>query len=425
MILVDRSDNWRRRRRAAQMPGNAEVARAKAAALGVRERVRKIRALQERGNSALMLTAWHGDDESTKEPAPLLPETRQPHVREIACDQLPFRVPISRLPVEWAPIKARFCGELWEALEEAVDLEEVDEILLREGRPALAWSFGSGKAPVPFSYGLARRWIEDAVRGLTFDDLQRAAFPDHLHRMSVEYISGGKRATALSVRIARVIEGPAMAFPDLLVQNRSILIAAPPARGKTTLLRDFVRLLQELAPDRKVLLVDRSDEIGGASDIPHRCLGSNVQVLRLRGQPCAKVMARAFRNHSADVVVVDEIGGADEASMVLDLKSRGVTVIATCHGGLAEVLKSKALGRLLGGITSSTIGDEQAQSLVEFNKKRDEREGDSVFDTVVKIAALRRWVIHHDVDAAVDACLKHEEGYVEIREMDDSGALWT
>ncbi|KAJ3160566.1 Uncharacterized protein HDU86_000323 [Geranomyces michiganensis] len=118
-----------------------------------------------------------------------------------------------------------------------------------------------------------------------------------------------------------------------------------------------VRLLQEEAPDRKVLLVDRSDEIGGASDIPHRCLGSNVQVLRLRGQPCADVIARAFRNHSADVVVVDEIGGADEASMVLDLKSRGVTVITTCHGGLAEVLKSNALGRLLGEITSS-VGDE-------------------------------------------------------------------
>ncbi|KAJ3166409.1 hypothetical protein HDU88_003277 [Geranomyces variabilis] len=251
---------------------------------------------------------------------------------------------------------------------------------------------------------VARRWIEDAVRGLEFDDLQRAAFPDHLRRMSVEYTSGGKRPTALSIRIARVIQGPAIAFPDLLIQNRPILIArAPPARGKTTLLRDFIRLHQELAPDRKVLLVDRSDEIGGASDIPRRCL----------------------RNHGADVVVVDEIGGADKASMVLDLKSRGVTVIATCHGGLAEVLKSKALGRLLGGVTSSTIGDEQAQSLLEFNKKHYEREGDSVFDTVVELAALRRWVIHHDVEAAIDACLSSAEAYVEIRELDDDGVLWT
>ncbi|KAI8590229.1 hypothetical protein BDZ88DRAFT_506416 [Geranomyces variabilis] len=342
------------------VPENDEIARASAAAMGVRERLRKIRELQERGNSGLMLTPWHGDDESTKAPG------------RVGADQ--------------------------------------SQIL--------------GKAPVPFSYGLARRWIEDAVRGLEFDDLQRAAFPGHLHRMAVEY-NRQKEATQLSMRVARVVQGPAMVFPDLLIQNRSILIAAPPARGKTTLLRDFVRVLQELAPDRKIILVDRSDEIGGAADVPHKCLGSNVQVLRLRGQPCATVMARAFRNHSAEVVIVDEIGGTDEADMVMDLKSRGVTVIATCHGGLAEVLKSKALGRLLGGITSSTIGDEQAQSLVEFNKKHDEREGDSVFDTVVEIAALRRWVIHHDVDAAIHACLEHGEGYVEIREMDDSGALWT
>ncbi|KAJ3185506.1 hypothetical protein HDU87_000129 [Geranomyces variabilis] len=193
--------------------------------------------------------------------------------------------------------------------------------------------FGSGQAPVPFSFGMARKWIMDTVRGLEFDDLQRAAFPGHLHRMAVEY-NRPKEATQLSMRVARVVQGPAMVFPDLLIQNRSILIAAPPGRGKTTLLRDFVRVLQELAPDRKIILVDRSDEIGGAADVPHRCLGSNVQV-----------------DHSADVVVVDEIGGADEANIGAGPQEpRGVTVIATCHGGLATYLRRgfRGGGKLLG-----------------------------------------------------------------------------
>ena len=64
-------------------------------------------------------------------------------------------------------------------------------------------------------------------------------------------------------------------------------------------------------------------------------------------------MAEAVRNHSPEVIVVDEIGTEEEAETARLIAQRGVQLVATAHGEKFEDLVSnKTLRPLIGGSQS-------------------------------------------------------------------------
>ncbi|CAM9630354.1 unnamed protein product [Laminaria digitata] len=73
-------------------------------------------------------------------------------------------------------------------------------------------------------------------------------------------------------------------------------------------------------------------------------------------------MTEALQNHTPHTIVVDEISDKDEARACLDIKERGVRVVASAHGDLRSVLKSLELNTLVGGKTSVTVGDAMAKT---------------------------------------------------------------
>lgn len=67
-------------------------------------------------------------------------------------------------------------------------------------------------------------------------------------------------------------------------------------------------------------------------------------------------------------------------------------------------MKNPSLQDLIGGITSVTLGDDEARRR-RVQKSVLEREGPPVFDVAVEIIDRNTWRIHHNLSEAVDAIL--------------------
>ncbi|DBA81222.1 TPA: hypothetical protein ACH3X2_007035 [Trebouxia sp. C0005] len=81
--------------------------------------------------------------------------------------------------------------------------------------------------------------------------------------------------------------------------------------GKTTLLRGVVGLLANTF-NKRVVVVDTSNEIEGDGAVPHSCLGK-ARCMPVHDQSKQhEVLLQAVQNHNPQVIVVDEIGSADE-----------------------------------------------------------------------------------------------------------------
>lgn len=67
-------------------------------------------------------------------------------------------------------------------------------------------------------------------------------------------------------------------------------------------------------------------------------------------------------------------------------------------------MKNPSLQDLIGGITSVTLGDDEARRR-RVQKSVLEREGPPVFDVAIELIDRETWRIHHDLAEAVDAAL--------------------
>ncbi|MBQ3077298.1 MAG: stage III sporulation protein AA [Clostridia bacterium] len=151
-------------------------------------------------------------------------------------------------------------------------------------------------------------------------------------------VIGIRGITALCVRIAREHKGAAKPLLPVVwdgEQLHATLLAAPPACGKTTMLRDLCRLLS--LSGIRVAVIDERGELAGEGT--HRFdLGGTAEVLT--GLPKAKGMEQALRTLSPQVIVVDELGSEQEAEAVSALFQAGVAVVASCHAAnLAQLLR--------------------------------------------------------------------------------------
>src|SRR5207237_8026807 len=100
--------------------------------------------------------------------------------------------------------------------------------------------------------------------------------------------------------------------------------------GKTTLLRESARIIStEL--NKRVIIVDTSNEIAGDGDIPHPGIGSGRRMQVPRPELQHAVMIEAVENHMPEVIVIDEIGTEAEAHASRTIDGRGLRLIDTAH----------------------------------------------------------------------------------------------
>jgi len=150
----------------------------------------------------------------------------------------------------------------------------------------------------------------------------------------------------INFRIAREIKGAAnVIFNECFSDGiKSVIIAGPPAGGKTTVLRDLARQLSgdERGLLKKVFICDERGEIAASfGSESQNDIGINCDVAT--GYPKGEGIMTGLRAFSPDIIICDEVSTDDEISAIECGVNSGVEFILSVHARSEEELKSKPL----------------------------------------------------------------------------------
>ncbi len=269
---------------------------------------------------------------------------------------------------------------------------------------------------------VTREQLNDCVQQVGhFSGDNRAGIERTLHRISAIRNRTGE-IIGLTCRVGRAIYGTAEVIRDLVETGQSILLLGRPGIGKTTALREIARVLADDL-NKRVVIVDTSNEIAGDGDIPHPAIGRARRMQVARPELQHQVMIEAVENHMPEVIVIDEIGTELEALAARTIAERGVQLIGTAHGNRIEnLIKNPTLSDLVGGIQSVTLGDEEARRR-RSQKSVLERKAPPTFEIAVEMLERQRWTVHKDVADAVDNLLRGRQLYPQVRIVNDNGQV--
>lgn len=267
---------------------------------------------------------------------------------------------------------------------------------------------------------LTRAELDHVVERVgTFDADNRAGIERTLHRISAIRNRRGA-VVGLTLRVGRAVYGTVDIIQDIIETGKSVLILGRPGVGKTTLLRESARILAE---NKRVIIVDTSNEIGGDGDVPHPAVGKARRMQVKVPTHQHEVMIEAVENHNPEVIVIDEIGRELEALAARTIAERGVQLIGTAHGQtLDNLLLNPTLSDLVGGIEAVTLSDEEARRR-GTQKTVLERRAPPTFDVLIEIQHRDRFAVHTDIMSSVDSLLRDAPLPPEVRMRDAEGKI--
>lgn len=247
-----------------------------------------------------------------------------------------------------------------------------------------------------------------------FSNENRAGIERTLHRISCirnrQFLING-----LTCRVGRAVFGTISIVRDLLESEKSILILGKPGVGKTTIIREIARVLAD-EMEKRVIIIDTSNEIAGDSDIPHSGIGRarRMQVAKTEFQH--QVMIEAVENHMPEVIIIDEIGTELEVLAARTIAEKGVQLVGTTHGNCLEnLIKNPTLSDLIGGIQYVTLSDDEAKRR-GTQKSILERKAYPAFEIIIEINQQNSWTIHEEVQNSVDLFLRGNFMVSQVRQ---------
>jgi len=252
-----------------------------------------------------------------------------------------------------------------------------------------------------------------------FSGDNRAGIERTLHRISAVRNRNG-RIIGLTCRVGRAVFGTVKMTKDLIESGKNVLLLGRPGVGKTTMLREIARVLADDL-QKRVIVIDTSNEIAGDGDIPHPSIGHARRMQVVTPDKQHAVMIEAVENHMPEVIIIDEIGTELEAQAARTIAERGVQLVGTAHGNTLEnLIMNPTLSDLIGGIQTVTLGDEEAKRR-HTQKSVLERKAPPTFDVVVEIMDYYKVTVHPDIIDDIDAILHQQPIQTELRWMDREG----
>ena len=310
--------------------------------------------------------------------------------------------------------------DLQQQLEQHPQRDSLIEVVLDLGRRPEA-RFPSG-AEYLSEAPTTQQQLDDCITRVgTFGGDNRAGIEQTLHRISAIRNRTGK-IIGLTCRVGRAIYGTISMIRDLVENGQSILMLGRPGVGKTTVLREIARVLADEL-DKRVVIIDTSNEIAGDGDIPHSAIGKARRMQVACPEQQHQVMIEAVENHMPEVIVIDEIGTELEALASRTIAERGVQLIGTAHGNQIEnLIKNPTLSDLVGGIQAVTLGDDEARRRGS-QKTVLERKAPPTFEIAVEMQERQRWVVHENVADTIDNLLRGRQPSPQVRTIDDNGKV--
>lgn len=187
-----------------------------------------------------------------------------------------------------------------------------------------------------------------------------------------------KHISFINIRMSHEKKGCGTKVLPFICENGTIyhtLIISPPGCGKTTLLRDIVRLLSNGDENRRgvnVGVVDERSELGASyMGVPQNDIGIRTDVLDCC--PKAEGMLMLIRSMSPVVIAVDEIGKREDIDAIAYVMNCGCQMIATVHGNSVEDIKNKPVLRKL-------VEEKMFRRFIVLSKDNGPGNIESVFD---------------------------------------------
>ena len=255
-------------------------------------------------------------------------------------------------------------------------LEQVSEIRLRSGKP-LSLTLGDkivypnynvySLLPNSSSFVTSQEKVTEC-----FLHLCNHSVHSHEEELSEGFImlKGGHRAgiggrvirkadgvmwtsdiSSINIRIAREFIGVAQNLYGQTRGFKGLLICGAPNSGKTTMLRDYLRIISNAG--EKVAIIDCRGEIAAVNHgLCSLDVGFNTDVIT--GGDKQEGIERALRVLSPHVIAFDEIGSEEELHRIRDCFNSGVKIVTTFHcNDIPELKERNKYFQILEGDTFS------------------------------------------------------------------------
>ena len=149
-------------------------------------------------------------------------------------------------------------------------------------------------------------------------------------------MSGIGNVTSLCIRVARDFPGIAQSLSNV---NGSVLIIGRPGGGKTTLLRDLIRVKSD-TEDGSIGVADERGELFPMWQ-GNICFSAGKRTDILSGCPKAQAIDALLRCMSPNTIAVDEITAEDDCAALLRAGWCGVKLYATAHASNKQDLYTR------------------------------------------------------------------------------------
>lgn len=143
-----------------------------------------------------------------------------------------------------------------------------------------------------------------------------------------------KNINSLNVRIPHEVPGSSDCFFDEIKNSGEFfntLIISPPFCGKTTVLKDISKRINDYY-NKNILIIDERGEFSSIK-------GKNIDTITYSDKLYA--FNCGIRSMSPDIIITDELSGEDDWRCVYNAVNSGIKIISSCHAESIEEVKNK------------------------------------------------------------------------------------